>query len=79
MDPVIELRPASNQVDDLLHEIRKRVEKDQRILVTTLTKKMSEDLTEYYGSLGVRVRYLHSEIKTIGEDGNHQGPEAWRL
>jgi excinuclease ABC subunit B len=64
-DPVIELRPASDQVDDLLHEIRKRVDSDQRILVTTLTKKMAEDLTEYYGSLGVRVRYLHSEIKTI--------------
>jgi excinuclease ABC subunit B len=65
MDPIIELRPASNQVDDLLHEIRGRVDKDQRILVTTLTKRMAEDLTEYYGSLGVRVRYLHSEIKTI--------------
>ena len=65
MDPVIELRPASDQVDDLLHEIRRSVEKDQRVLVTTLTKKMAEDLTEYYGALGVRVRYLHSEIKTI--------------
>ena len=65
MDPVIELRPASDQVDDLLHEIQRSVEKDQRVLVTTLTKKMAEDLTEYYGALGVRVRYLHSEIKTI--------------
>ncbi len=65
MDPVIELRPASDQVDDLLHEIRRSVEKDQRVLVTTLTKKMAEDLTEYYGALGIRVRYLHSEIKTI--------------
>lgn len=65
MDPIIELRPASNQVDDLLHEIRGRVDKDHRVLVTTLTKKMAEDLTEYYGSLGVRVKYLHSEIKTI--------------
>jgi excinuclease ABC subunit B len=65
MDPVVELRPASDQVDDLLEEIRKRVDKDQRVLVTTLTKKMSEDLTEYYGNLGIRVRYLHSEIKTI--------------
>jgi len=65
IDPVVELRPASDQVDDLLDEIRKRVEKDQRILVTTLTKKMAEDLTEYYGSLGIRVRYLHSEIHTI--------------
>jgi excinuclease ABC subunit B len=65
MDPRLEMRPASNQVDDLLDEIRKRVEKDERVLVTTLTKKMSEDLTEYYGTLGIRVRYLHSEIKTI--------------
>ena len=64
-DPVIELRPASDQVDDLLEEIRKRVDKGQRVLVTTLTKKMAEDLTEYYGSLGVDVRYLHSEIRTI--------------
>jgi len=64
-DPVIELRPASNQVDDLLDEIRKRVDKGQRVLVTTLTKKMAEDLTEYYESLRVNVRYLHSEIKTI--------------
>jgi len=65
IDPVVELRPASDQVDDLLDEIRKRVEMDQRVLVTTLTKKMAEDLTEYYGSLGIRVRYLHSEIHTI--------------
>ena len=65
MDPIIELRPASDQVDDLLHEIQRNVEKDQRVLVTTLTKKMAEDLTEYYGALGVRVKYLHSEIKTI--------------
>jgi excinuclease ABC subunit B len=65
MDPIIELRPASDQVDDLLHEIRKRVDLDQRILVTTLTKRMAEDLTEYYGGLGIQVKYLHSEIKTI--------------
>ncbi|MGB6068043.1 MAG: excinuclease ABC subunit UvrB [Desulfomonilaceae bacterium] len=65
MDPMIELRPASNQVDDLLDEIRKRVDRQERVLVTTLTKKMSEDLTEYYGTLGIQVKYLHSEIKTI--------------
>ena len=64
-DPRIELRPASDQVDDLLDEIRIRTKNDQRVLVTTLTKKMAEDLTEYYGSLGIRVRYLHSEIHTI--------------
>jgi excinuclease ABC subunit B len=65
MDPVIELRPAKDQVDDLLGEIRARVEAGQRVLVTTLTKRMAEDLTEYYGNLGVRVRYLHAEIDTI--------------
>jgi excinuclease ABC subunit B len=65
IDPMVEIRPASDQVDDLLHEIRRRVEKDQRVLVTTLTKKMAEDLTEYYGSLGIRVKYLHSDIHTI--------------
>ena len=65
MDPVIELRPARNQVDDLLDEIRKRTDKGDRVLVTTLTKKMAEDLTEYYANLGVQVQYLHSEIKTI--------------
>ncbi|MCX5871906.1 MAG: excinuclease ABC subunit UvrB [Deltaproteobacteria bacterium] len=64
-DPAIEIRPASDQVDDLLYEIRKRIEKKQRVLVTTLTKKMSEDLTEYYAGLGVKVKYLHSEIHTI--------------
>ncbi len=64
-DPVIELRPASSQVDDLLGEIRERVDRGQRVLVTTLTKKMSEDLSEYYANLGINVKYLHSEIKTI--------------
>ena len=53
------------QVDDLLAEIRKRVGSDERVLVTTLTKRMAEELTDYYGELGVRVRYLHSDIKTI--------------
>ncbi|MFH0825321.1 MAG: excinuclease ABC subunit UvrB, partial [Pseudomonadota bacterium] len=65
IDPAIELRPASSQVDDLLDEIRNRIDKGQRVLVTTLTKRMAEDLTEYYAKLGIRVRYLHSEIKTI--------------
>jgi len=65
MDPQIEVRPATSQVDDLLEEIRKTVEQGERILVTTLTKRMAEDLTEYYTDLGVRVRYLHSEIDTI--------------
>ena len=65
MDPPIEVRPVGSQVDDLLGEIRKRVERDERVLVTTLTKRMSEDLTEYYGELGVRIRYLHSDIDTL--------------
>ena len=64
-DPVIEVRPVRSQVDDLLAEIRLRVGRDERVLVTTLTKRMAEDLTEYYGELGVRVRYLHSDIDTI--------------
>ncbi|GIW39705.1 MAG: UvrABC system protein B [Candidatus Binatia bacterium] len=65
MDPEVEVRPARNQVDDLLEEIRRRVERGERVLVTTLTKKMAEDLTDYYQDLGVRVRYLHSDIETI--------------
>ncbi|MEM1413935.1 MAG: excinuclease ABC subunit UvrB [Myxococcota bacterium] len=65
MDPSIEVRPVRSQVDDLLGEIRTRVSKNERVLVTTLTKRMSEDLTEYYGELGVKVRYLHSDIDTL--------------
>jgi excinuclease ABC subunit B len=65
MDPVIEVRPAKNQVDDLLAEIRLRAEKKEAVLITTLTKRMAEDLTEYYENLGVRVKYLHSDIKTL--------------
>jgi len=65
MDPRLEVRPVAGQVDDLLAEIRTRVEKGQRVLVTTLTKRMAEDLTEYYHDLGVRVRYLHSDIETL--------------
>jgi excinuclease ABC subunit B len=65
IDPVVEVRPATTQVDDLLSEIRKRVEKEERVLVTTLTKRMSENLTEYLGEHGIRVRYLHSDIDTV--------------
>ncbi len=65
MDPKITVKPASTQVDDLLTEIKKRVEKKERILVTTLTKRMAEDLTEYYHDIGIRVQYLHSEIETL--------------
>ena len=65
MDPPIDVRPVKGQVDDLLAEIRARVERRERVLVTTLTKRMAEDLTQYYHELGVRVRYLHSDIDTL--------------
>src|SRR5690348_14937256 len=65
IDPPIEVRPVRGQVDDLLQEIRVRAERNERVLVTTLTKRMAEDLTEYYQELGVRVRYLHSDIETL--------------
>jgi len=65
MDPRITVRPAKDQVDDLLGELRARADRDERVLVTTLTKRMAEDLTEYYQQLGLRVRYLHSDIDTL--------------
>ena len=65
VDPAVEVRPATNQVDDLLDEIRGRVAKSERVLVTTLTKRMAEDLTDYYGDLKVRVRYMHSDVETL--------------
>jgi excinuclease ABC subunit B len=65
VDPEVEVRPTRHQVDDLMDEIRKRTEKDERVLVTTLTKKMAEDLTDYLLENGIRVRYLHSEIETL--------------
>ncbi len=64
-DPVLAVKPAKNQVDDLLEEIRNRVKRKERVLVTTLTKRMAEDLTEYYADLGIRVKYLHSDIDTL--------------
>ena len=65
MDPQVEVRPVGGQVDDLLHEIRERVKRKERVLVTTLTKRMAEDLTEHYAELGVRCRYLHADIETL--------------
>src|SRR5499427_8201742 len=65
LDPEIEVRPVKNQVDDLLEEIRERVKVSERVLVTTLTKRMAEDLTEYYAELNVKVRYLHSDVETL--------------
>jgi len=64
-DPVVEIRPVKGQIDDLLGECRTRAEQNERVLVTTLTKKMAEDLTEYFAEVGVRVRYLHSDIETL--------------
>jgi len=65
VDPPVEIRPVKGQIDDLLHEIRDRVNKGERVLVTTLTKRMAEDLAEYYAEVGVRCRYMHSEIETL--------------
>jgi len=65
VDPEVEVRPTRHQVDDLMDEIRKRTEKDERVLVTTLTKKMAEDLTDYLLENGIKVRYLHSEVETL--------------
>jgi len=65
VDPPVEIRPVKGQIDDLLHEIRERVSRGERVLVTTLTKRMAEDLAEYYGEVGVKCRYMHSEIETL--------------
>jgi len=65
IDPPVEIRPVKGQIDDLLHNIRERVKAGERVLVTTLTKRMSEDLAEYYSEAGVRCRYMHSEIETL--------------
>src|SRR4029078_6580898 len=65
VDPDVILRPASSQVDDLLSEVNKRVQVNERVLVTTLTKRMAEDLTDYLAEHGVKVRYLHSDIDTV--------------
>jgi excinuclease ABC subunit B len=65
LDPIIEVRPTKGQIDDLIGEINERIRKDERVLVTTLTKKMSEDLTDYLKEVGIKVRYLHSDIKTL--------------
>jgi excinuclease ABC subunit B len=65
IDPIIEVRPTKGQIDDLLGEIHDRIKKDERVLVTTLTKKMAEDLTDYLKEVGIKVKYLHSDIKTL--------------
>ncbi len=65
LDPIVEVRPIKGQIDDLIGEIQDRIEKDERVLVTTLTKKMAEDLTDYLKDAGIKVQYLHSEVKTL--------------
>ena len=65
LDPIIDVRPTEGQIDDLISEIHDRVERDERVLVTTLTKKMAEDLTDYLKEIGIKVRYMHSDIKTL--------------
>ncbi len=65
LDPIIEVRPTENQIDDLMEEIQKRAEEDERVLVTTLTKKMAEELTKYFTKFGIRTRYIHSDVETL--------------
>ena len=65
LDPVIDIRPSLNQIDDLIEEIQKRTEIDERVLVTTLTKKMAEELTKYFTKFGIRTRYIHSDVETL--------------
>ena len=73
LDPEILVRPVKHQLDDLLQEIRQRTQRQERVLVTTLTKKMAEDLTDYMKEMGIKVRYLHSEVKHAGADGDYPG------
>ena len=79
LDPEVEIRPVKGQVDDLLGQIRRRVENNQRVLVTTLTKRMAEDLAEYYSEVGVRCRYLHSEVSTLDRHEDSARSAARRI
>src|SRR5699024_5726980 len=65
LDPIVEVRPIEGQIDDLIDEINLRVERNERVFITTLTKKMSEDLTSYFKEAGIKVEYLHSDVKTL--------------
>lgn len=65
LDPTIDVRPIEGQIDDLIDEINERTKRQERVLVTTLTKKMAEDLTDYFKEMGIKVEYLHSEVKTL--------------
>jgi excinuclease ABC subunit B len=79
LDPKIEVKKSEGQIDDLLGEIHDTIEKGERVLITTLTKKMSEDLTDFLSGKGIRVRYLHSEVETIEAGRNTAGPSSRRF
>ena len=79
VDPEVEVRPTKNQIDDLLNEVAKRVEHGERVLITTLTIKMSEDLTDYLLEHNVKARYMHSNIETLGPNPDHPGPAHRRV
>ena len=79
VDPELEVRSASSQVGDLLSEVNRVVANQERVLVTVLTKRMAEDLTDYLAEHGIRVRYLHSDIDTVERSGNPPGPQAGEL
>ena len=79
VDPEVVVKPTKGQIDDLIEEIRQRIARGERVLVTTLTKKMAEDLTEYLQEMGMRVRYLHSDIDTIRAHGDPAGPAPGRV
>ena len=73
LDPEVEVRPVEGQIDDLVGEVNKEIAKKNKILITTLTKRMAEDLTDYMRELGIRVKYLHSDIDTFRADRNYSG------
>ena len=71
LDPEVEVRPVEGQIDDLIGEVNKEISKKNKVLVTTLTKRMAEDLTDYMREVGIRVKYLHSDIDTLGTYGDY--------
>ena len=79
LDPRVEVRPVEGQIDDLVDEIRLRIGRNERVLVTTLTKRMAEDLTDHMKGLGLRVRYMHSRHRRHRADGDHPGSAAGRI
>lgn len=79
MDPKVIVKPVTNQIDDLLEQIRIRIEKNERVLVTTLTKKMAEDLTSYLKSLDIKVNYIHSDTKALERMEIIKKIKTWRI